>query len=96
MLLKKKRKRGRPLLSWRQCIKQDLKRFQLEHTLLTNTYNPDNAQTQLENSFLITDAKWKEEKRHEEMQNIGNSILFFYLFFIVLNNLIMRMEIGVM
>ena len=57
-----KRKKGRPLLSWRQCIQLDLKKSQLEHTLLTDTYNPDNAQIQLENNFLITDTNGKNKK----------------------------------
>ena len=100
MLLKKKRKRGRPLLSWRQCIKQDLKRFQLEHTLMTSTYYLDNAQIQLENNFVITDTKWKEEKKHKELQNIGKSILFLFNFYCYcssyITNLIMRIEIGLM
>ena len=73
-----KQKRGRPLLSWRQCIKQDLKKFRLEHTLLTDTYNPNDVQFQLENNFLTADTIWKEEKkarRHAKHRNLNFILL---------------------
>ena len=68
-----KRKPGRPLLSWRQAIAQDIKKFNLQHILMSDNYpqNSRRGQYQLEQIFWTIDKQQKDVMRSQK-----NKILF--------------------
>ena len=59
------RKSGRPLLSWRQSITQDIKTFKLQDIMFTDDYpsNTVRGQSRLLKAFWLTDDEWKDDLR---------------------------------
>ena len=63
--LEGKRTSGRPLLSWRQSITQDIKTFKLQGIIFTDDYpsNTVRGQSRLLKAFWLTDDEWKDDLR---------------------------------
>ena len=61
--LEGRRKSGRPLLSWRHSISQDMKFFGLQDIMTRDDYSPIIGQSKLGKVFADADEHWKHKKK---------------------------------
>jgi len=62
-----KRKKGRPLLSWRQAISQDIKAFHLEHIYTLSECDQIKQLSQTPLHLEIADMEWKQTVQQKKL-----------------------------
>jgi len=61
------RKKGRPLLSWRQAISQDIKAFHLEHIYTLSECDQIKQLSQTPLHLEIADMEWKQTVKQKKL-----------------------------